>query len=111
MTRNWPLLPEALKRMGRVDLIGNSKRHLVPSWQPRGTGAMSEGVRRPDGASPRPFRTRHTGSTGSPPDRRKRGGPLPPAAVAAPRNSWQSFMILMVGSGVRSGCVACEFVG
>jgi uncharacterized radical SAM protein YgiQ len=31
---NWPLLREALNRMGRADLIGNGKRHLVPSWQP-----------------------------------------------------------------------------
>ena len=31
---NWPLLREALKKMGRADLIGNGKRHLVPSWQP-----------------------------------------------------------------------------
>jgi uncharacterized radical SAM protein YgiQ len=35
---NWPLLREALKRMGRADLIGNGKRHLVPSFQPAGTG-------------------------------------------------------------------------
>jgi hypothetical protein len=35
---NWPLLREALKRMGRADLIGNGKKHLVPSWQPKGTG-------------------------------------------------------------------------
>ncbi len=35
---NWPLLREALKRMGRGDLIGNGKRHLVPAWQPEGTG-------------------------------------------------------------------------
>ena len=34
---NWPLLREALKRMGREDLIGNGKRHLVPAWQPAGT--------------------------------------------------------------------------
>jgi radical SAM superfamily enzyme YgiQ (UPF0313 family) len=33
--QNWPLLREALKRMGRADLIGNGKRHLVPAWQPR----------------------------------------------------------------------------
>jgi uncharacterized radical SAM protein YgiQ len=32
--KNWPLLREALKDMGRADLIGNGKRHLVPSWQP-----------------------------------------------------------------------------
>ena len=31
---NWPLLREALKRMGRADLIGNGKKHLVPAWQP-----------------------------------------------------------------------------
>ncbi|HHC73076.1 MAG TPA: DUF3362 domain-containing protein, partial [Thiotrichales bacterium] len=35
---NWPLLRDALKRMGRADLIGNGKRHLVPRWQPAGTG-------------------------------------------------------------------------
>jgi len=31
---NWPLLREALKRMGRADLIGNGKCHLIPAWQP-----------------------------------------------------------------------------
>jgi hypothetical protein len=31
---NWPLLREALKAMGRADLIGNGKHHLIPSWQP-----------------------------------------------------------------------------
>ncbi len=35
---NWPLLRDALKRMGRADLIGPGKHHLVPSWQPAGTG-------------------------------------------------------------------------
>ena len=30
---NWPLLRQALKRMGRADLIGNGKRHLIPRWQ------------------------------------------------------------------------------
>jgi uncharacterized radical SAM protein YgiQ len=33
---NWPLLREALKRMGRADLIGNGKRHLVPAGRPAG---------------------------------------------------------------------------
>jgi len=32
--KNWPLLRAALKEMGRADLIGNGKRHLVPAWQP-----------------------------------------------------------------------------
>ncbi len=35
---NWPLLRDALKQMGRADLIGNGKRHLIPSWQPGGRG-------------------------------------------------------------------------
>jgi len=35
---NWPLLRDALKAMGRADLIGNGKHHLVPTWQPLGDG-------------------------------------------------------------------------
>jgi uncharacterized radical SAM protein YgiQ len=38
---NWPLLREALKSMGRSDLIGPGKRHLIPPWQPTGTGTSS----------------------------------------------------------------------
>ena len=64
---NWPVLREALKRMGRADLIGPGKRHLVPAWQPAGTGEH-EGRRRPQGATP--FRTQHTGLPDAP--RRKR---------------------------------------
>ncbi len=36
---NWPLLREALKQMGRADLIGNGKQHLIPTWQPLGDGS------------------------------------------------------------------------
>ena len=42
---NWPLLREALAKMGRADLIGNGKKHLIPSWQPAGTGGQGEGRR------------------------------------------------------------------
>jgi len=35
---NWPLLRDALRAMGRADLIGNGKKQLVPAWQPAGTG-------------------------------------------------------------------------
>jgi uncharacterized radical SAM protein YgiQ len=52
---NWPTLREALKRMGRADLIGNGKHQLVPRFQPRGTGKAAAGARRPG----RPFRTQH----------------------------------------------------
>ncbi|MEP6558281.1 MAG: YgiQ family radical SAM protein, partial [Burkholderiales bacterium] len=31
---NWPLLRDALKTMGRAELIGNGKQHLIPTWQP-----------------------------------------------------------------------------
>ena len=31
---NWPLLREALKQMGRVDLIGDGKHQLIPKEQP-----------------------------------------------------------------------------
>ena len=34
---NWEMLREALKRMGRADLIGNSERHLVPRYDPSPT--------------------------------------------------------------------------
>ena len=33
---NWPLLREALKFMGRADLIGNGKHQLIPTYQPAG---------------------------------------------------------------------------
>ena len=43
---NWPLLRDALKMMGRADLIGNGKQHLIPTFQPAGTGlAGGEGRR------------------------------------------------------------------
>jgi uncharacterized radical SAM protein YgiQ len=44
---NWPLLRETLQEMGREDLIGNSKKHLIPLYQPAGTGKQPEGTRTP----------------------------------------------------------------
>ncbi|MDV3243331.1 MAG: DUF3362 domain-containing protein, partial [Methylocaldum sp.] len=41
------------------DLIGNGKHHLVPTWQPEGTGNQHEGTRIARKALP--FRTQHTG--------------------------------------------------
>ena len=53
---NWPLLRDALKRMGREDLIGNGKQHLIPKWQPAGTGGKMalEEKRRKVAEKPRP---------------------------------------------------------
>jgi uncharacterized radical SAM protein YgiQ len=54
---NWPLLREALKRMGRADLIGNGKHQLIPARQPRAS-AVSPGTRH---AKAVPFLTQHSG--------------------------------------------------
>jgi len=79
---NWPLLRDALRRMGRADLIGAGKQHLVPIWQPKGTGDAPEGRRsaryqqrqataqpsdavpESPAAKPQRFRTQHTGLKG-----------------------------------------------
>ncbi len=64
---NWPLLREALKTMGREDLIGNGKKQLIPAFQPRQGGAYHS-PRRKNSDRNRPARlrkgkilTRHTG--------------------------------------------------
>ena len=49
---NWPLLREALKAMGRADLIGNGKHHLIPTFQPL-TGCGTSGAAAKAGATPK----------------------------------------------------------
>ncbi|MBK9019635.1 MAG: YgiQ family radical SAM protein [Sulfuritalea sp.] len=51
---NWPLLREAMKAMGRADLIGPGKRHLIPAWQPAGTGTSTLPQRQTAHAEKRP---------------------------------------------------------
>ncbi len=67
---NWPLLREALKAMGRADLIGNGKHHLIPTWQPQTDGSYTSARRKNSTPSktvksgqPRRgnFQTQHTG--------------------------------------------------
>ena len=70
---NWPVLREALKRMGRADLIGTGKHHLIPAYQPLGADkrpgiASSAPVR-----AALPFRTQHTGLPKSGPRGTSRG--------------------------------------
>ncbi len=43
---NWPLLREALKAMGRADLIGNGKHHLIPTFQPTADGSYQSARRK-----------------------------------------------------------------
>jgi len=80
---NWPLLREALKKMGRADLIGNGKLHLIPTFQPVTNGSYESARRknstptaaRASGGEQRPVKgrilTQHTG--------------LPPRAAGAKR--------------------------
>jgi uncharacterized radical SAM protein YgiQ len=51
--KNWPLLRDALNAMGRNDLIGNGKHHLIPSYQPKGTIESSGKIQQ--------FKTKYTG--------------------------------------------------
>jgi hypothetical protein len=88
---NWPVLREALRRMGRADLIGNGKHQLVPAYQPTGTGQAPGGHRSagagstqapqtfragesPRKGAPRPFRTQHTGLPTTPAIRSRPAG-------------------------------------
>ncbi len=57
---NWPLLREALKEMGRADLIGNGKKQLVPAWQPAGTGQSC--AQKKAAASGKPASSKPTGA-------------------------------------------------
>ena len=52
---NWPALREALKKIGRRDLIGNGPMHLVPTRQPPKRHRV---VKNTKGTAP--VRTKHT---------------------------------------------------
>jgi Domain of unknown function (DUF3362) len=68
---NWPLLREALKSLGRADLIGNGKHHLIPIFQPSTDGSYQSARRKNSTPGPLPGRaaevargrilTQHTG--------------------------------------------------
>jgi uncharacterized radical SAM protein YgiQ len=58
---NWPALREALKTMGRADLIGNGKHHLVPSFQPKTDGAYASPRRKNSTPRKGTMLTQHTG--------------------------------------------------
>jgi len=72
--KNWPLLRDALKRMGRADLIGNGKHQLIPAWQPRDDNAQADGKHRAASwpARRQRFMTQHTGAPRTP--KRRRAG-------------------------------------
>ncbi len=49
---NWPVLREALKAMGRADLIGNGKHHLIPTYQPLTDGSYQSARRKNSTVAP-----------------------------------------------------------
>lgn len=71
---NWPLLRDALKAMGRADLVGNGKQHLVPTYQPVTDGSYAS-PRRKNSTVAKPGQPRKgsilTQHTGLPPRRAK----------------------------------------
>ena len=69
---NWPLLREALKAMGRADLIGNGKHHLIPSFQPLTDGSYTSARRKnstPLASKPHPVRAAKPAGTRATPKR------------------------------------------
>jgi radical SAM superfamily enzyme YgiQ (UPF0313 family) len=58
---NWPLLRDALKKMGKSNLIGNGKQHLIPTFQPK--GSLKKGMKtyhpKPQKPSSKRFKTKH----------------------------------------------------
>ena len=56
--KNWPILRDALNAMGRNDLIGNGKHHLIPSFQPKGTAETPSKIQQ--------FKTKFTGLDNKP---------------------------------------------
>ena len=79
---NWPLLRDALKVMGRADLIGNGKHHLIPNFQPAGESGYTSARRKNSTAAGSRTSTVTQGRlltqhTGLPP--RETGATAPPA--------------------------------
>ena len=58
---NWPVLREALKSMGRADLIGPGKHQLIPAVQPAGTGGKGTSGGRAQGRVHKPHAFTTTG--------------------------------------------------
>ena len=58
---NWPLLREALQALGRADLIGNGKHHLIPRHQPATDGGYVSARRKNSTPPAGRLLTQHTG--------------------------------------------------
>ena len=81
---NWPLLREALKAMGRADLIGNGKHHLIPTFQPLTDGGYTSARRKNSTAAPLTSKAPAPGSA-KPPVKPARGRMLTQHTGLPPR--------------------------
>jgi uncharacterized radical SAM protein YgiQ len=83
---NWPILREALGKMGRGDLIGYGEKHLIPPAQPKEGAAVPAGLERKRAPAQDKVRT-------APAPRQRKGERVtvsaapPPAASARARPS------------------------
>ena len=87
---NWPLLREALKAMGRSDLIGNGKHHLIPTYQPTTDGAYESARRKNStvaGTSAKPTVAKVPGKAAMQPSRPPRGRMLTSHTGLPPRET------------------------
>ncbi|WCM91049.1 YgiQ family radical SAM protein [Acidovorax sp. NCPPB 2350] len=102
---NWPLLRDALKAMGRADLIGNGKHHLIPTFQPATDGSYQSARRKNStgaqgkGPAPGKLLTQHTGLPPRPGVPAGRPGAKASAAPAATPKGGGAF----ARSGPRKG--------
>lgn len=93
--KNWPMLREALQAMGRADLIGNGRQHLIPRYQPLG-GEGYQSARRKNSTgegervSPVTRGRVLTQHTGLPPRAGTRAAPRGNAVAAAPQAPMRS---------------------
>ncbi|RMX15154.1 YgiQ family radical SAM protein [Vandammella animalimorsus] len=83
---NWPLLRQALKDMGRADLIGNGKQHLIPTWQPLSDGSY-QSARRSNSTPKQTLQPRRADAAGG---AARAGGPKKAAANRAAQRKPQA---------------------
>ena len=109
---NWPLLREALKTMGRADLIGNGKQHLIPTWQPlnddgyqsaRRKNSTPEGAKTTTGPAKAAARAITPQPKGTPAKAPPKGRLLTQHTGLPPRSAGGSRPGSPVGGGKRGG--------
>ncbi|MBT9458266.1 MAG: YgiQ family radical SAM protein [Burkholderiaceae bacterium] len=104
---NWPLLREALKDMGRADLIGNGKHQLIPTYQPATADGSYQSARRKNSTpSKGQILTQHTGL---PP---RDNGSAKPAAKLRPKSGSKTLSAAAAQArGARTDAILSRVLG